>query len=229
MFGVPVREGDLYNVPINSKPIGVRLRVDASASIVPDFTYQSRFAALQKQVLTELTKEKSLFRVTPSLDSLEAITPNWGFIRLASSKDQISPYTLLEMQNVEDRLPCIADMQLVGLTISRSRIAPRFRVLYVGAAPPEQTVIDFDWAASDGEECIEVSDVPAADGTIRLVDHAREKAAAKAVVRAAFMEASAARARADELADKFLETYDLSDDESAFSEWEGAGTVECEN
>jgi hypothetical protein len=84
-------------------------------------------------------------------------------------------------------------------------------------------VIDFDFDAAEGTECIEVSDVPATDGVVHLVDPAqreREKAIMKAQVRAAFTDAQVAREKAEDMAHAFLEKYDLSDTESAFTEWE---------
>jgi hypothetical protein len=122
-------------------------------------------------------------------------------------------------------------LQLTSLEISRSTIRPTF------LAVPADDRIDIEWGAAVGapaqqgsagaataaDELEEVSDVPeAAEGVILLADpavKAREKAAAKAHVREAFEAAETARAEAEAAAAAFLDAYDLSDSESAFSEW----------
>lgn len=224
MFGAPVRDAQAYKIAVNVNPLGVRLRMNTDSKIMSDFSVQHKFAALQRQVLSELVKERSLFRNAPTLDSLEAITPNWGFIRISDGEAKLSPYTTLDASAIVGKIPCMVDLQLVELKISRSTIAPCFKVLYVCPAPVEShTVIDFDFDAAEGAECIEVSDVPATDGVVHLVDPAqreREKAIMKAQVRAAFTEAQVAREKAEDMAHAFLEKYDLSDAESAFTEWE---------
>jgi hypothetical protein len=131
------------------------------------------------------------------------------------------------------------DLQLASLEISRTTIRPTFNAV----ARIDDGRIDRDWApasaaagansltfvgsAGPADELEEVSDVPeAADGVITLADpavKAREKAAAKAQVRAAFEAAETARAEAEAAAAAFLDVYDLSDSESAFSEWLSEG------
>jgi hypothetical protein len=124
------------------------------------------------------------------------------------------------------------ELHLKMLEISRSTIRPTFEARAV-----DDGRIDFDWGGGSGaptiansfvgragsDELEEVSDVcDAADGVITLADpavKAREKAAAKARVREAFEAAETARAEAEAAAAAFLDAYDLSDSESAFTEW----------
>ena len=227
MFSTPVRRIDaagntLYEVKVSMPPMGIKLQVEKSARIVPDVDVQKQFETLRKHVLTELTKEKTLFRNAPSFASLDAITPVWGFLR-GLAKDDLSPTTYVNFHTIaESMMPCWIDLQLMQVSISRSSICPVFLAVYRG--PSSDPTIDFEWSAGENasDDLEEISDVPAAaDGTkvISLSDPAAKKVLEKAAVRAAFVKAEEARAAAQALADGFFETYDLSDSESAFSEW----------
>lgn len=225
MFSSPVRtvdsKGNVSFQVLVTLDTKIQLEVSADHKIQADMKLQPRFRELQKQVLSELVKQRSIFKTQPTVESLEAITPNWGFIIL-EGKPQLSPYTKFQnlaysLENVSG--PCVIDLQLFGIEITRSSICPIFEVKNVTV--PE-TVIDFNWG--DKPELEEISDVAAEvdDGVITLTDpavKAREKAAAKSAVRAAFHAAEEARANAQKLANEFLDAYDLSDSESAFSEW----------
>jgi hypothetical protein len=232
MFGTPVRKtgnsGEtVFHIEVNVTPIGVELEY-TNDGLIYSKEAQPRFRTLQNLVLTELAKEKHLFKNPPSLASLEAITPNWGFVA-SGSKMIFSPYSIFETSSIpETNLPCLVDIQLKGIEMSRSTIRPVFKVHYLGKLKAE---VDFDWGAlpspqatKEEDELYEVSDVPAAtDGSvITLTDPAsreREKAAAKAQILAAFAAAKEARTNAELLARDFYDKYDLSDSESAFTEW----------
>jgi hypothetical protein len=77
--------------------------------------------------------------------------------------------------------------------------------------------------ADDGlEELTDIPDLDSSNPVVLLVDpavSAREKAAKKQAVKEAFLLATASRERAVERAHAFLEEYDLSDNESGFSEF----------
>lgn len=227
MFGAPVKSSlpdgtVVFSVDVSVSPIGAEIEY-TSEGLLYSKEAQSRFRGLQSLVLSELAKEKSLFKNPPTLASLEAITPNWGFVA-SEGKMIFSPYAKLESVHIRpDQLPCLVDVQLKGLEISRSTVRPRFTLHYLGKKHNE---IDFDWPApAPPVDLTEVSDVPFAEEgpqVVALADpalKARQKAEAKAQIRAAFEAAKAARASAQELADKFYEAYDLSDSESAFTEW----------
>lgn len=231
MFSAPVRRIDaagntLYEVKVSVPPMGIKVQLEKKGKLVPDTEVQKRFEALRTYVLTELAKEKSLFRNAPTFASLDAITPVWGFLR-GLAKDDLSPTTYVNFHTItESMMPCWVDLQLTQVSISRSSICPVFLAIYRG--PISDPTIDFDWsssaaAAAASDDLEEISDVPvAADGgqkVISLSDPVAKKAQAKAVVREAFLKAEEARAAAQALADEFLEEYDLSDSESAFSEW----------
>jgi hypothetical protein len=152
---------------------------------------------------------------------LEAITPQWGFV-LVNGEARISPYTAIDVSGVSSQSPCVVDLSLVALNISRSTIQPRFQATFL---EPKGGVIDLEWG-SPPEEMEEVSDIGAnAEGAVTLIDPAtllRQKKAAKEVVREAFRQADLLRKEATAKADLFYETYDLSDSESAFTDWAGS-------
>ena len=220
MFGVPVKttlpNGDVfYSIDINVSPLGVEIEYNRSG-LVYSKEAQSRFRTLQSLVISELAKEKSLFKNPPTQASLEAITPNWGFIA-SGSNFVFSPYAILLNSIEEDKLPCIVDIQLKTIQLSRSTIKPMFKIHYLGVKKDE---VDFEW----NDEIIEVSDVPStADATVvTLADPViarKEKEDAKAQVRAALIAAHEAQKNANALANAFYDKYDLSDSESAFTEW----------
>lgn len=228
MFGTPTRKTNkdgqtVFHLDVNTTPLGVELEYTASG-LQYGKEAQPRFRTLQNLVLSELAKEKQLFKNPPTLASLTAICPNWGFVSSGTTYI-FSPYATLVSDIATSKLPCVVDVQLKGLEISRSTILPQFKLHYLGTRPPE---IDIDWvdpaAPSTVDEIVEVSDVPINTGgpMLTLADpakQAREKVEAKARVRAAFLAAQEARTTAQSLAQTFYEAYDLSDSESAFTEW----------
>jgi hypothetical protein len=230
MFGTPVRtsnaSGETYfQVSVNVSPLGVEMEY-REEGLTYNKEAQSRFRTLQSLVLSELAKERGLFKNPPTQAALEAITPNWGYVQQPNGILSFSPYAKIEKPSFpESKLPCLVDIQLKGLEISRSTIRSVWKLHYLGQPPSE---IDFDWAPpkpAEGE-LEEVSDVPTAglaeEGVFALADpalKAREKAEEKARINLAFASAKAARTAAEKLAAEFYDKYDLSDTESAFTEW----------
>jgi hypothetical protein len=213
----------VYTVRL-ADPVGVDARFAVeNGHIQPDVAHQPAFQRLQAACLEALVENRMLFKHPPSLASLAAITPNWGCVYKSKSKSSAatahvewSPYMLFDTSDVADmRGMSYAQLVLKALRISRSSIQPVFGVKEV--AGPAQ--IEIDWAAdadSASQELEEVSDIPAAasgGAEIHLRNLAREKMQAKERVRAAYR-------AADALAEEFYQTYDVSDAESAFSEWE---------
>lgn len=231
MFGSPSRitskSGEtVYKLDVCLAPLGAEFEYTVDG-IIYNKDVQTRFRTLQSLVLSELAKEKDLFKNPPSLSALESITPNWGFVS-SGGRMIFSPYSNLISDIQQDRLPCLVDIQLKSLEISRSTIRPTWKVHYLGNKKPE---IDLEWETpvsnivSTGDEIVEVSDVSAKSGNdviFSLADPAvrrQEKMQAKMQIREAFTAAEVARRTAEELAATFYESYDLSDSESAFTEW----------
>jgi hypothetical protein len=229
MFLSPVRKTDTsgapeYIVGVQAAPIGIRLTAQSPTAIIPDLDVaQIAFRKYRKQILSELVNHRSLFKTSPSIDSLDAITPNWGFV--LGEKTTLNPYMVVISNIPTAKFPAIVDFQLKSLSISRTTIKPTFELVYIGPAASQDPVIDFSWDADGSDlEVEEVSDVPLDEtaAVLTLKDpaaEARKKAAEKEKVKAALRAAEEARVAAEAAAAEFLDTYDLSDSESAFSEW----------
>lgn len=228
LYGPPERaQGDassVYTVPL-VHPFLIEARFAVQGGHVqPDDAHQAVFQKCQAACLEALVQNRTIFKHPPSLASLETITPNWGCIYKrhgGAVRVEWSPYMVFDTSEVADMSGMsYAQLVLKALRISRSSIQPVFGVKQ--AAGPVQ--IEIDWATEEGadsatEELEEVSDIPAVmktsgDADFRLRNLAHEKALAKERVRAAYR-------TADALAEEFYQAYDMSDAESAFSEWEG--------
>jgi len=231
MFGVPERRIDGNNtyfyVPM-VKPIPLNLRLLMNDKIIhPDTSQQHKIAALQKTVLQELTKTDALFKNRPTYDSLERITPQWGMIYDTDNKPQWSPYTTKELlvNDARTDINFIVDLELKGIMITRSTIYPQFVVKFLESA---KEIIDFDWQTNavpvQTQEIEEVADLEAdpSNNEFKLRSPAlisKEKADAKEKVKVLFRLADEARAKALDEYHQFHEKYELSDDESDFSDW----------
>jgi hypothetical protein len=201
VFEVPIK-------PARKEALGFCLRAPKVGDPLQgwDSGYEVALAAHREKILKELANETALFRNPPTLKTLDAMAANW----LGEAKRGVGRF----VGNV--------DLCLHKLIISRSRIESVWETV-----PAAEATIDFDWAAAaTGAELEEVSDVPAAGGEpFVLSDPAakeRAKVAEKAKIRDLFAAATNARLEAETAAAAFLDTYDLSDSESAFSEWMSA-------
>lgn len=232
MFSVPERRPDQsFYVPLKS-PLNAGVRFEQGpGGLVASLTQQDTLATLQKRILTELCKTQSLFKHPPTLASLELITPRWGCIDTETGP-QVSPYSHIECATVE--IPCFVDLVLVGIQISRSTIQPFFKTAFLEKVP--DSLIDLEFGSGSSEEVDEVEEVsdvgtPADALPIVLQDPAttqRKKREAKEMIRAAFRTAERATRDAQQMASDFYEAYDLSDNESAFSEWMSEASSESE-
>jgi hypothetical protein len=230
IFGTPERNSDQsFTIPLR-QPIPLHIRVLLNAEgISPTLEYQSKFQEVQTYILNELVKNKQLYKSPPTYESLQCMTTAWGFLRVGGAV-QLSKSMVCNLSIPVSQYPCIVDFVLQGLTISRTLIQPVFTITYIEPAEKGGNIIDFDWGVQDAPtdataELQEVSDVSfmaSAGGDMKIKDPAtllREKLAAKERVRAAYRAAESARETADQLASQFYAAYDLSDTESAFSEW----------
>ena len=224
MFSLPERRPDqsYYVSLVTPLSAGVRFE-QTSDGITPTLCHQSTLSALQRTVLTELSTTKSLFKNPPTIASLELITPRWGCIEVDGTV-KVNPFTHIELTPLLSA-PSFVDLALAGIQISRSSIQPFFKTVFLEKVP--ESVIDLEWGAATEEEVEEVSDLgtassPADATPFVLQDPTaieRKKTDAKERIRAAFRTADQATRDAERMATEFYDTYDLSDNESAFSEW----------
>jgi len=235
MFDAPVRKDiqgtqGFYISLKKPQPLQARFEITASG-IVPELRYQSQFQSMQNVILSNMVKHTQLFKVAPTLESLQAITPNWGFVWIDESPKQ-SEYTQIDVSSLgKEQIPCFADLVLVGVSITRTTIRPYFKASFL--EPTSDSMIDFQWDATPAE-MEEVSDIgtfvdPA---TMQLKDPAitkREKMLEKEHVRNAFRAAEQARHDAEAMAQAFYAKYDLSDSESEISGWISDSSEEDES
>jgi len=233
MFGVPERRADgnsvYFYVPMASPTrLGVRLRMNGKLTVLPEASVQQKFDKLEQTVLVELTKTETLFKNKPSYESLQRITPRWGIVYDKDDNPHWSEYTEKEFFfDVKEGAytNSIVDLELIGILITRSTISPKFAVKFV--EPDTKTdVIDFDWQtpAIPAKEIEEVNDLEAATDAKTLTLRspaliAKEKADAKEQVKVLFRTADEARQTALSAMANFFGKYEVSDDESQFSDW----------
>lgn len=223
MFGTPERVTQnnvvQFYVPLVAPvPLDVELEY-TNEMPSPELSIQHKISYLQESVLQGLTRHKTIFKTNPNYESLKGICPTWGII-LQDAIPSWSPYTSIIMKSVTTK-PCYVDLVLRGVYISRSTISPHFEAIFRKAFASE--VDDLEWDETVGtSEITEVDDMPVESGTLVVKGPAvmeREKRAAKERVHEAFRVAAAARETAEREAELFYAKYDLSDSESAFSEW----------
>jgi hypothetical protein len=228
-FGIPERQPDQSFIVqyLHRNQLNTRVKVTAEG-ITPTLEHQPRFQQYQSTILQKLVSNRQLYKSQPTLESLQCMTPAWGFIKTGSGEIQLAKTTIVRNNIPASKWPCVADFVLNGLKISRSLIQPVFDLVFIESLESAH-VIDFDWGVENAgaeNELEEVSDVGfminASGGAMKIKDPAviaREKADAKERVRAAYRTAQSAREEAEKLATQFYSTHDLSDTESAFSEW----------
>jgi len=226
MFGAPERkkidDTIIYFIPItNPVQAGVKYEIDDMFEIQPSLEGQEKLQNLQNTILSELIHNEQLFKNRPTMESLQAITPNWGCI-IVDGKVKWNPYTKVSHNMIiQEQLPCYIDLMLEGIFLSRSTIYPQFSAVF-SEKVGKNSVIDFDWNPV-APEVEEISDAvfPEA-GSIKLRDPMellKAKQEAKLAVQLAFQKAIEAKNVAINMAKQFMNEFDISDDESTFTEW----------
>jgi len=229
--------------------LGVRLRMNSKLTILPEASVQQKFDKLEQTVLNELTKTETLFKNKPSYESLQRITPRWGMVYDTDDTPHWSEYTEKEFffdVKMGAYTNSIVDLELIGILITRSTISPKFAVKFV-EKDTQGEVIDFDWqtpavpvkelltynpnskwaqvnpiGASDIEEVNDLEATTTDTNPVTLRSPAliaKEKADAKEQVKVLFRTADEARQKALMAMSNFFGKYEVSDDESQFSDW----------
>lgn len=198
-------------------------------SYIPNIHFQSEIDKIRSSILPAVAETPTLFRTPPTLRSLQAITPVWG----AVVQDEV-----LNWNHSGRRLPdppkewvgrsAVVSFLLVGIQITRSTILPIWSICEIAqvAEGPPPDLIDFHFddggCKSDTRSIVSSDDlsIEAAEeaSVFELSDLAKEKQAAKLYVRELLRNSVAAHMAADDALERFLERYDLSEDESDFSD-----------
>lgn len=197
----------------------------------PVLSIQRQISDLRLEVLKYMVNNNNLFKNPPTLSSLQAITPNWGLLLRSNNTmewSQINKWIYesdqLKKQNA------IVRMVLMGLEISRSTIIPVWTLTIKHVLPEKsENVIDFDFSTSLAEinDTKSVASVNSDDIGIleedeifQLHSPSEKKRQMKTHVRELLQKVAEARHAADDAMDRFLEEFELSDNESDFSDEE---------
>jgi hypothetical protein len=212
----PATEGPRYYVALTDART-LPFQLSFSDTLIPDIGINPILQDVKTEILQELVHNKQLFKHPPTLSSLTTLSPPWGVV-LDKDVTRWSPASIIR---IPDAFPTSSYVHLVleGLYVSRSCISPVFTLHHLSAIP---AAIEFDFNETGSLE--EVSDIPDEGGVnvVLLTDPAirrKAKADAKRSIREAFLIADAAHEAALQRAHAFLDEYDLSDNESGFSEW----------
>ena len=195
--------------------MGLRVALSSPGVLVANMADQPAFKALQARLLAALVGHTQLFKTPPSLESLTSLSPPFGPILLPRGEGVAFSPTTTFRYDPAAKGPFV-DLVAEGLHVSRSCISPVFSTRFLEEA------LDFADHDDGLEELADIPDASDSNPVVLLVDPAvtaREKATKKQAVKEAFLLATAARERAVERAHAFLEEYDLSDNESGFSEF----------
>lgn len=217
----PTSEGPRYYVALTTaRTLPNRLRFQDT--LVPDLDINAPLDDIKNEILKDLVHNKQLFKHPPTMSSLTALSPPWGVVLDGETK-RWSPTSTFRNLESKATIPDSSYVNLVleGLYVSRSRISPVFTIKFLSTIPA-QVAIEFDF--DDAGSLEEVSDIPevGGDNVVLLTDPAirrKAKADAKRSIKEAFVIADAAHEAAAQRAHAFLDEFDLSDNESGFSEW----------
>lgn len=187
-----------------------------------DIAIQNDIMELRSSILTAISQDRSLFAKSPTEKSLIAMSSRWGILLSRTGECSWSDSNV--WLDVPDTLQGKeAEIQLVlkGLHISPAYIRPVWGMI-VKRILPESGLIDFDFEVSEEVQSVHSADIEAdlTEDVVQLTNLDKEKRESKQRVHELIAQAQAARRLAEHALDTFMEEYDLSDDESDFSDME---------
>ncbi len=186
------------------------------SEVVPDIRIQKEIQNVQQTLLNSLVGRKDLFKTSPSLASLQAITPVWGILVRSGNRLEWSPNDVWTVPTTFGGSAKTVHLVLTGILLSRSSILPLW-----GLVETTKGVIDLfgeeepvsDVCSVQSDEVEEVDE----ESVFALRSAAARKKEQKAYVRDLLRKAAEAQMAADAALDRFYAEFDLSDDESEFS------------
>jgi hypothetical protein len=108
-----------------------------------------------------------------------------------------------------------------AILISRQSIVPLWNTKILQVLPDKTNVIDLDFGCEEDEgESVHSDDLMAEEGVVNLKNPDERKKVLKQHVRALLEKAAQAKQEAEEAMDRFFSEFDLSEEESDFSEYE---------
>ena len=194
--------------------------------LIPVLSIQKLITELRSSVLKLLLENKSIFRNPPTPDSLHAITPPWGILIRSNSQlewSSVNKWTINDSR-LKDK-NAIVRLVLTGIEISRSRITPVWTLSIVQILPEKtpEGVIDFDFENETGErdevQSVGFDEIDCDESQVlHLQNPGERKRMMKVQIRELLAKVSDARLAADDAMDRFFNEFDLSEDESDFSD-----------
>lgn len=216
VFEAPERQADGSYILRLTKPVVFEeeLRWEKGAEYpIPDLRIQPAINSFRTNIVAALARNKVMFRTPPTVASLTAITPMWGIlIRGEAAWSRQDLWT-------KPSEGAIVALEARGIVLSRQSILPMWGV-QVRRVLPEAQVIDLDFGTEGDGASVHSEDVPSEEGVVALKDPDERKQQMKTYVRELLEKAAQAKMEADDAMDRFFAEYDLSEDESDFSEYE---------
>jgi hypothetical protein len=230
-FGTPEKQsnGSEYIVPIANKPFYSYRLMWNGHSVEPELAMQSSVLGMRDSVLKAVSENKAMFRQPPTLKSLQALASQWGVIvqNGAVTWGTNNVWNISATSSILENRKAYVNLTLASLIISRSAIRAVWNVEwqeYITDAPQ----IDIDFDVGDTEDGGDVQSVGSmdieSDGTevVPLQDLVKKRRDAKQNVRELLRLSRQAKLAAEDALDRFYNEFDLSDDESEFSEDESS-------
>lgn len=228
MFGAPEKRtysnGSLYYFIGLKTPLALERPLTWSQTqLKEEIAIQNDIMDLRTSVLQAIAENKSLFSNPPTEKSLLAMSNKWG---LLVSRDGSCHWSDVNVwTDVPEELKgakAVVQLTLSGLHISPASIRPVW-TLKVARILPEEVdesgKIEFVFKTDDVQS-VHSDDIETdmSDDVVQLTNLEAEKREAKQRVRELIAQAQAARRLAETALDHFMEEYDLSEDESDFSD-----------
>ena len=240
-FDAPVKQPDSsYVVPFISN-IEVGHFTWEKTELVRDLKLQPVIQGIRENVLKSLVSNKALFRAAPSLDSLRAIAPVWGMLIRPENKVEWSKQDIFNAKDSSDLVgkQAIVSVVLKGVHISQQSILPIWGLRLIRLIP-EDGLIDLDFAGSSNSKTkahrsgILADDAVSVDSEelegaldsakMHLRNPEERKRKHKETARSLLRKAAQAQMDADAAVERFYADFDLSDDESAVSDFDGSSS-----
>lgn len=222
IFDAPERQTDGSYVLRLLKPVVFEeeLRWEKEAEYpTPDLRIQPAINAFREKMVRDLARNKVMFRTPPTVASLTAIAPMWGIL----IRGDVGEWSRQDLWTKPARTgSAMVVLEARGIVLSRQSILPMWGV-QVRKVLPEAHMIDLDFGSpgveGDGAS-VHSEDLASEEGVVALKDPGQRKQQMKAYVRGLLEKAAQAKLEADDAMDRFFSEYDLSEDESDFSEYE---------
>jgi hypothetical protein len=221
IFEAPYKQADgsfllRFQTPVEF-PVELRWEKGAVAP-TPDLRIQPHINGFREKTLKDLTKNKVLFKTAPTLGSLSSITPMWGILLNGNAMEWSKTDKWAMGASAAGSM---VHLLATAILISRQCIVPFWTTKIVQVLPDKANVIDLDFGCEEEDgESVHSDDLVAEEGVVNLKNPDARKKAMKQHVRELLAKAAVAKQEADEAMDRFFSEFDLSEEESDFSDYE---------